>query len=109
MHQSRFGFYYTWADLQPVRALMIVVVGAQICGAVLGGLFAHQPTGFRSIWFGAAIATFPAFLAGVPIQSKWRPGSLAQNRVMVWRLGIVALLLTVAAIVMLFVGSIGGP
>ena len=100
MQESRFSFYYTWADLQPVRALAIVVFGAQIGGAVIGVLFAHQPTLLRSIWFGAAIATFPAFLAGLAIQSRWRAGSLAQNRVMVWRLGLVALVLTVAAIFM---------
>lgn len=104
MQESPFGFNYTWADLKPVRPLAIIVLVAQIGGAILSAIFPSHSTLFRSLWFGAAIVTFPAFLAGLAVQSRWRPGSLGENRVMVWRFGSVALLLSLGAIVMPLVG-----
>lgn len=100
MKESAFGFEYSWADLQPVRALAITVVAAQVAGAAVGVLLPQFPHWFESLWFGAAIATFPAFLVGAVVQARLRPGSIGQNRVMVRRLGLIALLLSAFALAM---------
>lgn len=100
MKESPFGFEYTWADLQPVRALALIVFGTQIVGGLAGFAFPRFPEWFESMWFGAAIATFPAFLVGLAVQSKLRPGSIAENRVMVRRFGLIALALSAFAVAM---------
>ena len=100
MKETPFGFEYTWADLQPVRALAITVFVSQIAGAIAGLSLHRFPQWFESLWFGGAVATFPAFLIGLAIQSKVKPGSLTQNKVMVRRLGLIAALLTVFAFAM---------
>ena len=104
MKESQFGFEYSWADLQPIRALAVIVLLAQVAGAALGYLFPHFPRWFESLWFGAAIATFPAFLVGLIVQARLRPGSVRENRVMVRRLGLIALALSVFAIAMPILG-----
>jgi len=104
MKESQFGFEYSWADLQPIRPLMVVVLIAQILGAAVSLALARFPNLFESLWFGGAIATFPAFVIGAVLQAKLRPGSLGENRIMVRRLGMIALLLTVIAIAMPVLG-----
>ena len=104
MKESQFGFEYSWSDLQPVRALAVTVVVAQICGGLLGLFFAPQETAFVKLWFGAALATFPAFFAGLVIQAKLRPGSIGENMVMVRRLGLIAALLSLVAAFMPYLG-----
>jgi hypothetical protein len=100
MRESRFGFQYSWADLQPVRALAVTVVAAQFAGAVAGFLFPRFAHWFESLWFGGALATFPAFLLGLVVQATVKPGSLSANVVMVRRLGLVAALLSGFAVAM---------
>jgi hypothetical protein len=104
MKESQFGFEYTWEDLQPVRALALIVFGVQIAGGLAGLAFPQFPRWFESMWFGAAIATFPAFLVGLVVQSKLSPGSISENRTMVRRLGLIALFLSAFAIAMPFFG-----
>jgi hypothetical protein len=100
MKESPFGFEYSWSDLQPVRSLAITVFGAQLIGAAIGLLVASHSSWFLKLWFGAAVVTFPAFLLGLVIQSRIKPGSIGENRVMVRRLGLIALLLSVVAVFM---------
>jgi hypothetical protein len=100
MKESQFGFEYSWADLQPVRALAITVLAAQVVGGAIGVVFAHQASWFLKLWFGGALATFPAFLVGLAIQSRLRPGSIGENKVMVRRMGLIALVLSLVAIFM---------
>lgn len=97
MKESQFGFEYAWADLKPIRSLAVTVFAAQIIGALLGLEFADHAHWFHRLWFGGAVATFPAFLIGLPIQAYLHPGSIHENRVMVRRLGLIALLLSLAA------------
>lgn len=104
MKESQFGFEYTWADLQPIRHLAITVFGAQIAGVVLGFWFGNNPEWFLNIWFGGAVATFPAYLIGVALQTRLRPGSITENIVMVRRFGLIALVLTVFAFAMPILG-----
>jgi hypothetical protein len=104
MRESQLGFQYSWADLQPVRALAITVLVAQLAGALLGFFFAAQSSWFMRLWLGGALATFPAFLVGLAIQSRSRPGSIGENRVMVRRLGLIALLLSLVATFMPLLG-----
>ena len=100
MKDSQFGFEYSWSDLRPVRALAVVVFGAQMLGATLGLLLPRFPHWFESMWFGGALVTFPAYLVGLVVQSRLKPGSLTENKVMVRRLGLIAALLTVFAVAM---------
>jgi hypothetical protein len=96
MKESQFGFEYSWSDLRPVRALAVTVVVVQICGGLLGLFFAPQLKVFLRLWIGGALATFPAFLAGLAIQANLHPGSIGENLVMVRRLGLIAALLSLA-------------
>ena len=100
MKESPFGFEYTWSDLRPVRALAVTVVMAQFAGAVTGIAAPRFPSWFESMWFAAALATFPGFLLGLAVQARVKPGSLSENRVMVRRLGLIAALLFVFALAM---------
>jgi hypothetical protein len=100
MKEAQFGFEYTWADLEPIRALTVVVLAGQVAGAATGLLVPQFADWFKNLWFGGAIATLPAFLIGLVVQSRWRPGSLSEHKLMVRRLGLVAAALTVFAIAM---------
>ena len=100
MKESQFGFEYSWADLKPIRALMVIVITAQLLGAAVSVLLSRFPDWFESAWFGGAVATFPAFLVGAAVQARVRPGSLSENKVMVRRLGLIAALLTAIAFAM---------
>jgi hypothetical protein len=104
MRESQFGFEYTWADLQPIRALVVVVLGAQFVGMLLGLEYSPHAEWFHRLWFGGAVATFPAFVVGLVVQSRVRPGSIAQNIVMVRRLGLIAALLSLVALFMAELG-----
>ena len=104
MKESQFGFEYTWADLQPVRALAVVVVAAQVVGGVVGLLLPRFPSWFESLFFGAAVVCFPAFLVGLVVQARWRPGSLAEHKVMVRRFGFVAAVFSAFALAMPLLG-----
>jgi len=75
-------------------------MAAQVLGAACGLATEHFSAAFDNVWFGGAIATFPGFLAGLPIQTRVRPGSIAENRIMIRRMGMVALILTVAGATM---------
>jgi hypothetical protein len=97
MQESPFGFSYSWADLQPIRALVTTVVVAQVIGGLLGLFLLRHDSHFMQLWIGAAILTFPAFLVGLKIQTRIRPGSIAENWTMVKRCGLVALCLSVVA------------
>src|SRR5687768_9703435 len=103
MKQWRLGFQYTWADLKPLRVLMITLVTFQLLGMAIGLLAPPPfPEAFDSAWFGGAVATFPGFLLGVAIQARVSPGSLSENEPMVWRLGLIAAFLTAIAFAMLW-------
>jgi len=100
MKESPFGFEYSWDDLQPVRPLFVTVLVIQVVGALIGLSIGYFPGWFENLWIGGAIATFPGFLVGMPIQTHLRPAAIAENRVMVRRMGLVALLLTLAGFTM---------
>ncbi len=104
MKESQFGFEYSWADFQPVRALALIVFGAQIVGGLVGFVYPQFPEWFESMWFGAAICTFPAFVVGLAVQARLKPGSIAENRIMVRRMGLIALALSAFALAMPILG-----
>jgi len=99
MKESPFGFEYSWEDLQPVRALFVTSLVAQFLGAAAGLLLAVFPSRFECVWAGGALATFPGFLIGLALQAYLRPGSIGANVVMVRRLGLIALVLSLAVFV----------
>lgn len=100
MRESQFGFEYSWADLQPIRALVVVVLVAQLVCMLLGLVYAPHADWFHRLWYGGAAATFPAFAIGLVVQSRVRPGSIGQNIVMVRRLGLIAAALSLVALFM---------
>jgi len=104
MKESPFGFQYTWKDLAPVRALVNSVLVFQIIGGILGLLVLNHSDLFHKLWSGAAFATFPGFLIGMYIQNRNRPGSLGENKIMVRRMGLIALVLFIAPFYIQFTG-----
>lgn len=104
MRESQLRFEYTWADLQGIRALAITVILAQCAGMALGLIFAPQSTWLLRAWFGGALNTFPAFLIGLAIQWRAQAGSIRRNRVLVRRVGLLALLLSAIAVAMPMMG-----
>ena len=100
MRESQFGFEYTWNDLKVVRPLAVTVLAGQLIGAGLGVLVAAYASLFANLWAGAAIATFPCFLLGLFIQHQRNPDALRENRTMVRRLGLIALVLSLAVFIM---------
>ena len=100
MKESQFGFEYSWEDLQPIRPLAVTVFAAQIVGALLGLWASVYPSWFANLWAGGALATLPSFLLGLLIQSQFNPASLTEHRVMVRRLGLIALVLSLSVFVM---------
>lgn len=106
MQESQSDFSCSWADLRPIRGLVVTLLVMQIVGAIAGLLLlGHNMWWFLRLWFGGAVVTFPAFLVGLVIQGRLRPGSINENRVMVRRLGVISLLLTIAA---LLIAKLGG-
>jgi heme A synthase len=104
MKESRFGFEYSWADLQPVRLLALIVLGSQVAGGLAGLAYPQFPKWFESMWFASAICTFPSFLIGLVAQARLRPGSIVENRIMVRRLGLISLALSAFAVAMPVLG-----
>jgi hypothetical protein len=100
MKESPFGFEYNWADLQPIRLLMIVVVSFQVAGAMVGLWVAHYSEWFSNLWAGGATATFPGFLVGFIAQRAKDPTSISSNKVMVRRLCVLSLFLSLVAFLM---------
>lgn len=100
MRESQFGFEYTWADLQPIRLLVLVVLAVQLVCMLLGLAYSPRSAWFLRLWFGGAVATFPAFVVGLLLQAWLRPGSIGQNKIMVRRLGLIAAILSLVALFM---------
>jgi len=99
MRESQFGFEYTWADLQPVRPLAVATFVAQVIGAAIGLAVSAYPSWFANLWAGGALATFPGFLLGLLLQYLLNAERIREHRVMVRRMGIIALVLTLSVFV----------
>jgi hypothetical protein len=104
MRDDHFGFGYTWKDLPPIKGLVAFVLLFQLLGLGLGALFPRFPSTFDSAWFGGAIATFPAFAAGLILQLKLNRANIIENKRMVWHLGLVAAALFAFALAMPLLG-----
>ena len=104
MRDDHFGFGYTWKDLAPIRGLVAFVLLFQLLGLGLGALFPRFPSTFDSAWFGGAIATFPAFVAGLLLQCKLNRANIIENKRMVWHLGLAAAALFAFALAMPLLG-----
>jgi hypothetical protein len=104
MRESHLGFEYSWSDLKPIRVLAVTVIALQLVGAAIGLALPRFPDWFESMWFGAALATFPAFLLGALLQARSTPGRLTEHKVMVWRFGLIAAALSAFALAMPLLG-----
>jgi hypothetical protein len=104
MRDDHLGFSYKWTDLAPVRGLVAFVVVFQVVGLVAGALLPRFPSTYDSAWFGAAVATLPAFLVGLVLQLKLNRANITGNKRMVWHIGLVATALSVFALAMPLLG-----
>ena len=98
MSNSGFKMSYSWEDLRPIHPLFVTSLVSQALGAVAGLVLKVGPSWFESVWLGGALATFPGFLVGIPVQFHLRPGSLASHKSMVIFLGAIALFLFIIAL-----------
>ena len=99
MQENQFGFEYSWSDLEPVRALAVTVLVAQLLGAAIGLWVARYPEWFDNLWAGGAIATSPGYALGLLLQHRLKPGSLTENVVMVRRMGLIAVILSLVGFI----------
>lgn len=97
MRNSPIGFHYSWQDIKPVRPLFVTVLVAQAIGVFFAIANSIHTEWFDSLWAGAALATFPGYIIGLAVQSLIKASRLAENKVMVRRMGLVALVFTMAA------------
>lgn len=104
MKETPFGFEYSWADLQPVRALSVVLVAGQVIGGIGGLIYPRFPNWMEALAFGVMLSTLPSFLVGLAVQAHDKPGSLGENRVMVRRIALIATLMTCFALAMPLLG-----
>lgn len=96
---SPFGFHYRWQDIQPIRPLVLTVAAAQLGGAVLGYLaLAGALTAFDRVWIGGAAATLPGYLIGCAVQYLAAPRPWTEHRLMIQRLGMLAILFSALAL-----------
>jgi hypothetical protein len=98
MSNPSFKMSSSWEDLRPIHPLFVTLVSFQVLGAIAGFLLQAGPSWFESAWLGGALATFPGFLAGIPVQARLRPGSLALHKSTVIFLGAMALVMSVVAV-----------
>jgi hypothetical protein len=89
---------YSWEELRPVHPLCIVIFVAQVVGAGASLLIGGLDDWYYQVWLGAALMTFPGFLAGLPVQHVAHPGSLAEHRPKIFLLGAISLFFLVAAL-----------
>lgn len=101
MKESQLGFSYVWKDLQPIHPTMLLVLGAQLVGAVLGIALELAESRFLSVWAGAAALTAPAYLAGIAWQAARNGADLRLHRQMILRVGGISLVFFLAAILLL--------
>lgn len=108
MSNSAFKMSYSWEDLRPIHPLFVTSLIFQALGVVAGFLLQVGPSWFESVWLGGALATFPGFMVGIPVQARLRPGSLSLHKPMVIFLGAIALFLFAIAVTFPRVAS-GAP
>ena len=99
---SQFGFQYTREDLQPVRPMYTAMVVVQLIGALSGYLLAPFPTFQANVIAGGFAASFPGYLVGLLVQQLTNPAAIGDNRVMVRRIGLIALLFSLLVFVFPF-------
>jgi hypothetical protein len=88
--------------MRPLKPLYAAMMVAQVAGAVLGLWLARHGTWFEDLWTGAALATLPGYLVGVQAQKRWSPANLLANAATVRRIGLAAVVLFLAVLLMPF-------
>lgn len=101
MRESQFGFSYEWRDLKPIRATTLLVIGAQIAGGLISVVLKLAEPLLFGVWIGAALLTFPAYIAGIAWQAMRSQEPLKPHRRMILRLGGISLVLSVVAVLLL--------
>jgi len=99
MDESQFRIEYSWEDLKPVRPLVVTLIATQLAGCLIGFWLHRYSTFAANLWAGGALATFPGFLLGLLIQLRISTAAISDNKVMVRRIGLIALLLTLLVFV----------
>ncbi|MBN7137051.1 hypothetical protein A7A76_20145 [Lysobacter enzymogenes] len=101
MRESQFGFSYSFSDLWQVPVLTSAVLAGELIGAALGYfLLTSHGDGFARAWLGGVLGLIPGYPLGLLLQWKLQPERLAENAVMVRRLGLIAACLISVALCM---------
>jgi len=99
MDESQFRIEYSWEDLKPVRPLGVTLIAAQVAGCLIGLWLHTYPSFGANLWAGGALATFPGFLLGLLVQHRINTAAITGNMALVRRIGLIALLLSLAVFV----------
>lgn len=86
---------HIWNLVKPVWRILALVAVVQILGGLIG--LGQEPVGYRPIdfWYGGVYATPLGFILGCLWQVTSCPGSLAENRLVVWFMAIASIALPV--------------
>lgn len=85
--------------LRPLGEIYVAMFVAQVTGAAAGLWLAHFPGWLDNVWTGAAVMTFPGFLAGWSLLQLRAPDRLQRQRGTVRRLGVSAAMLSAVVVV----------
>ena len=95
---QQFKMSYSWEDLRLVHPLFISVMIAQAIGAAISGYLHNFDPILDALWLGGALATFPGFLLGLPVQKLLLPGNMSKHLDMVLFMGTIAAAITAMAV-----------
>ena len=88
-----------WQIIKPVWRILVIILIIQIVGgitAVSDNIYGHIVVDF---WFGGAVSTFPGFLIGL-VWHKFSVKDLSKDSGVILFVGLICLILTIAAFVM---------
>ncbi len=89
MRESPFGFEYSFAEIWQVPILTGALFAGQAVGAAVGCFALSLPDALQRLWVGAMLGMAPGYVLGGLLQWRLRPGPLAENALMVRRMGLV--------------------
>jgi len=81
------------------KRIIIAVVISQIAGGIYGLFFELDQRLLYSVWQGAALASFPGFIAGIVLDNTVFAKEANKNRKFILLLGITGLLMSVFGLI----------
>jgi hypothetical protein len=96
MNSQAESLRHLWDLVRPVLLLAAILLGFQLIGMLVG--LAFKPVDFipADLWYGAAFASPPGFLAGAIFQTLREPGSLIDNKKVVVFMAVMSVMLPIS-------------